>query len=117
MIGREGGDSLFGGLSNDILEGGTGADVLDGGEGNDEFRYRAATEAVAGESVDGGAGTDTLRFTGTGVIDLKPVALALLERIVFANTASGAQADFAASQLEAASPIPSRSPAVRRKTS
>jgi serralysin len=72
-------DTIDGNGGADII-GGPGADTLAGNEGDDTFFYTVASDFVAGETVDGGAGTgDTLRlsvndlgseidFSGTGVV-------------------------------------------------
>lgn len=52
-------DTVDGGPGNDILIGGPG-DTLLGGDGDDLFRVADLTFA----EIDGGAGTDTLQFTG-----------------------------------------------------
>ena len=70
------GDSLANSLSGgaagaDILTGRGGADVLAGNGGDDEFRYLAASDVVAGEVVNGGANSDTLRFSNTGVLNFR----------------------------------------------
>nr|WP_223267117.1 hypothetical protein [Chlorobium phaeovibrioides] len=79
-------DTLTGGAGDDVLWGGAGADTLSGGIGNDTIiigtdriavayyngsyttTASANTDPVddyAGDSVDGGAGIDTLQFQGT----------------------------------------------------
>ncbi len=55
-------DTLIGGAGNDTLISNGGADVLLGGDGNDLIQVSDLTF----ERVDGGAGTDTLTFTGPG---------------------------------------------------
>jgi Ca2+-binding RTX toxin-like protein len=62
LEGGAGADSLWGGAGDDTLSGGAGADMLDGGEGNDRF------EADAEDTIHGGAGFDTVVFTG-GPVD------------------------------------------------
>jgi Ca2+-binding RTX toxin-like protein len=54
LKGGAGNDDIRGGAGNDILDGGTGNDYLFGGDGNDILIDTEGT-------VDGGAGTDTLR--------------------------------------------------------
>ncbi|MGD8808427.1 MAG: DUF4114 domain-containing protein [Gammaproteobacteria bacterium] len=54
-------DTVDGGPGNDTLIGGAG-DTLLGGDGNDLFRVPDLTFA----QIDGGAGTDTVQFTGDG---------------------------------------------------
>lgn len=55
--GRDGDDTLNGGLGNDELHGGGGADTISGGGGNDVILMDDG-----GDTVDGGAGQDTARF-------------------------------------------------------
>ncbi len=55
LVGGGGADSILGGAGNDTISGGTGNDTVDGGDGNDHI-----TMQDAGDSLDGGAGTDTL---------------------------------------------------------
>jgi hypothetical protein len=62
LTGGGGNDTLTGGAGNDTITGGTGSDTLVGGAGNDLFVYNASSQAASGESVDGGDGTDTMRF-------------------------------------------------------
>ncbi|MCR6630547.1 MAG: hypothetical protein NVV74_11120 [Magnetospirillum sp.] len=59
--GTAGADKMVGDLGNDTLIGGGGADVLYGGNGADLLVV--ADDAF--RRVDGGSGTDTLKFTGT----------------------------------------------------
>ena len=56
-----GDDVVFGGVGNDVLDGGPGRDLLIGGDGDDLFIIDADCEAVAGEVIDGGEGTDQIR--------------------------------------------------------
>ena len=58
--GRSGDDSLTGGAGDDLLTGGTGNDLLAGGEGVDV--YLLGSGFGADTVVDGGAGTNILRF-------------------------------------------------------
>ena len=60
LHGQGGNDVLNGGTSDDLLEGGAGRDELHGGDGNDNFVISNPVDLVAGEVMDGGAGTDTL---------------------------------------------------------
>ena len=70
LNGGGGDDTLEGGLGDDLLDGGAGNDMLYGGGGKDSFTGGAgddvivlqnAADVVAGESYDGGAGSDTIR--------------------------------------------------------
>ena len=65
--GNGGNDILLGGAGNDILSGGGGSDVIRSGAGNDLL----SVADLAFRTVDGGAGTDRLLFTGNAqTIDL-----------------------------------------------
>ncbi|WP_146204181.1 VWA domain-containing protein, partial [Prosthecochloris marina] len=52
--GRDGNDTIYGNDGNDMLIGGDGTDILWGGEGDDILVFDTA------DTIDGGAGTDTL---------------------------------------------------------
>ncbi len=65
LTGNASNNTLIGGDGNDTLNGGAGADNQQGGVGNDLFLLGAVAEFAAGERIDGGANTDTLRYTGT----------------------------------------------------
>ncbi len=67
LTGGGGNDILTGGDGNDTLNGGAGTDTLSGGAGNDIIVVGAAADHGAGEVIDGGVGTDVLRFTSTTV--------------------------------------------------
>ncbi len=70
--GGTGNDLLVGGPQNDVLIGGRGLDYVHGDDGNDKIIIRGRCEIVAGETIHGGAGTDTL-YT--------PVSLATLSAL------------------------------------
>jgi Ca2+-binding RTX toxin-like protein len=62
--------TVFGGVGNDTLKGGLGDDSLNGGEGNDLFQTNATTASVTEDGADvyiGGAGTDTVDYSGRTV--------------------------------------------------
>lgn len=55
LDGRDGNDSLYGGLGNDTLVGGTGEDYMEGGAGDDSYFVDSRSDQVievAGEGVD-----------------------------------------------------------------
>jgi Ca2+-binding RTX toxin-like protein len=92
LSGGAGNDSIHGGPGNDTLTGGAGVDSLNGGQGdfNDVFIYAAAADFSAGESVDGGGGTDTdvLRFTSaTAGQTLTLSGTVLVESVAITNAA------------------------------
>jgi len=68
IYGQEGNDTITGGDGNDIIAGGTGVDTMSGGAGNDTFRL-ANGEFAAGETINGGADTDTIVLTDATVVD------------------------------------------------
>lgn len=64
IYGYGGDDKLSGGDGNDRLHGGDGTDHLLGGNGNDLLLPGLNKDGGKQEIVDGGAGTDTVSFTG-----------------------------------------------------
>ncbi len=58
-------DTLVGTSSMDLLDGRDGADSLDGGAGNDIFVISNADFHDPGETINGGADSDVIRFTTT----------------------------------------------------
>ena len=72
--------TLTGSANNDTFTGGSGADTVDMGNGNDTFNlFNGAF--VAGESLTGGAGTDTLAFTNATTVDFTTGTLATFETL------------------------------------
>lgn len=63
--GALGADTLTGGALADTLTGGAGADSLVGGLGNDVFLFNASGQGAVGEVINGGDGTDVVRFDST----------------------------------------------------
>ena len=63
--GMAGADELVGGSAADLLDGGAGADAITGNGGDDVVLVADAAEHAAGETIDGGDGTDTIRFIST----------------------------------------------------
>ena len=71
LKGGGGDDTLSGGEDDDNLKGGGGDDVLDGGSGDDVLAGGGGSDVLVYDEddtvkVDGGSGTDTLRFDGSG---------------------------------------------------
>ena len=58
----DGNDSISGGDGNDVITGGSGVDNLEGGNGDDLFIIGSDADHN-GESISGGLGKDTIRFT------------------------------------------------------
>jgi Ca2+-binding RTX toxin-like protein len=77
-----GNDKVSGGAQADTFRGGLGIDVLRGNGGDDIFRYRSAAEA-AGDTIDGGIGSDTVLLEGrfNGGLVFAEGALTSIERI------------------------------------
>ena len=65
LTGNSGINQLSGLAGNDTLDGGAGDDTLPGGDGNDVFLIGNAADHGVGEVINGGAGTDVIRFTST----------------------------------------------------
>ncbi|MBI4206639.1 MAG: hypothetical protein HY527_16580, partial [Betaproteobacteria bacterium] len=65
-------DTLEGGEGNDTLEGGEGSDVLNGGNGNDTLLggngFDLLLQSPGNDVINGGADSDRLSFTATGVV-------------------------------------------------
>ncbi len=94
-------NAMTGGTGNDTLTGGLGKDSLNGGDGNDTLVVGQG-DAVAGETYDGGAGTDELRYTGVFDVDFSGSTLVGIERLVSAVSAT-AQIGLTIAQLESLS--------------
>jgi Ca2+-binding RTX toxin-like protein len=73
--GQNGDDALAGGDGNDTITGGADIDTMNGGNGNDTFNL-ANNDFGAGESIDGGAGTNTILLTNATTIDLSAGTIA-----------------------------------------
>lgn len=83
-------DTIDGGDDNDTIKGGLGKDNLSGGTGDDVFVYDTAAELAAGEVIDGGDGTDSIRFTQAAGTLVLPAGSTIvgIERIELVNSAS-----------------------------
>ena len=115
------GDSLANSLSGgaagaDILTGRGGADVLAGNGGDDEFRYLAASDVVAGEVVNGGANSDALRFSHTGVLNFRPARRSASSASCLPMRAGLQRLYYRPASSAPASPTRSRSPAIPCRT-
>jgi Ca2+-binding RTX toxin-like protein len=60
LYGDDGNDHIDGGDGNDYIYGGQGADTLIGGAGDDTFFIGSMTDVAAGETIDGGSGSNKL---------------------------------------------------------
>ena len=102
LRGGFGADLLTGGPGDDTLMGGMGVDTLQGGPGDDLFMIGSTLVFPVGESIDGGADTDTLRYTGAEATTLRLTNLVTnIERVEIANVA-GSTAGTAAINVNAA---------------
>ena len=73
-----GADLINAGAGDDTIASGAGVDTINAGEGNDLILI--ADKSVILDSIDGGAGTDTLRISGADV-DLSGAILTGIEKI------------------------------------
>ena len=63
-------DSLTGDSGANLLIGNAGADSQSGGSGDDEFRVDSASDVVSGETIDGGADSDSITLNSTAITAL-----------------------------------------------
>ena len=89
LIGSSGSDSITGGGGNDTLDGGAGDDSLLGDAGNDVILIDNASDHGVTEVLDGGAGTDVIRFAGATDGDglVLRAQVTAVESVVIANAA------------------------------
>ncbi|MDB5707151.1 MAG: hypothetical protein JWN66_4267, partial [Sphingomonas bacterium] len=81
LYGEDGNDTLYGSDGYDTIHGGAGLDKLYGEGTDDLLVIDSASDLIAGEVYDGGAGSDTLSLTGGGTFDLSTVSLVSVERL------------------------------------
>ncbi len=74
----DGDDVISSSLGNNVITGGTGTDNISTGNGNDTFNL-ANGDFAAGESINGGMGTDELILTNATTVDFTTGTLANLE--------------------------------------
>jgi len=101
LSGSAGDDRLHGGDGDDTLSGGAGNDFLDGGEGSDT--YEIAPDGVNGEdtiSDSGTSGTDRIRITAGGAIDLRGMTLLGIERLELSDAGNEVTLDASAISLD-----------------
>ncbi len=102
LIGNAGNDALFGNGGDDTLYGGTGVDSLSGGGDNDTFQINAG-DNEAGETYDGGAGSDRLVVVdvpaGNTVFNLRDDTVISIESLLFLTGAAQMTLQMNAAQL------------------
>jgi Ca2+-binding RTX toxin-like protein len=77
------GDTLTGDGFANVLKGGDGADTLVGGGGQDTFEYNVASDIDAGESLDGGTGSNILFINGAASFNFTNVAISNVSVLKF----------------------------------
>ena len=91
IIGGTGNDVLDGGGGNDTITGGGGADTLIGGLGNDIFLFASAANLAAAASIDGGAGSNTIKLTAAASLpdsDFAHVAAGTVQTLLLTGASS-----------------------------
>jgi serralysin len=87
LIGNATSDVITGSTEDNTIVGGGGADTLTGGAKNDFFQYVDSSDAVAGETVDGGAGTDAIIVDNGLNINFAGVSFTSIEQLFFSHQA------------------------------
>ena len=102
LNGGDGNDIINGGDGNDTVTGGAGDDTLNGGAGDDVFLIGAGAHHGAGEVIDGGTGTNVIRFTSAAAdtLTLSNGVTGIAE--VEASNAAGGNTGTAALNINAA---------------
>lgn len=88
LAGSTGANAISGGNGADTITGGAGADTLSGGAGDDLFLLSALADYALGETIDGGADSDELRYTGAAATLVLRSGLEV-ERIVIGTGTTG----------------------------
>ena len=86
ISGTTGDNTLEGGDGDDTIFGDTGSDILSGGIGNDRFIYAGDADIGAGESVDGGAGSNSIRLNGFDTYDFSSISITSINELEFRDT-------------------------------
>jgi Ca2+-binding RTX toxin-like protein len=87
LTGSTGINTLTGTAQADVITGGAGKDILNGGGGDDTFDYALIAD-YASESIDGGLGTDTIRFSGTTGTLVLGNTLTSVEQVLLAGSSA-----------------------------
>ncbi len=80
LIGEAGVDTIDGGAGADSILGGLGADIIDGGDDNDDIALSNG-DFAAGESLTGGAGTDSITFLDATTVDFQTGTINTVETL------------------------------------
>ena len=110
ITGGSGADTITGSSQADIVNAGAGndklnlhgsADTLNGDAGDDNFATVAALTAVAGTTINGGDGSDTITVLGntTGDFSATGVTITSIEKLAYDATAGATGATFSGGQL------------------
>ncbi|MBH0182965.1 MAG: hypothetical protein HP490_15160 [Nitrospira sp.] len=100
LTGLGGNDTMDGGDGDDVLNGGLGVDSQQGGNGDDVFLIGSLTEFAAGETINGGADADILRYIGAAGTLILTNLITNLEQVQIA-TAAGVTTGTAAVNINA----------------
>ena len=94
-------DTVNAGSGNDVINLTAGGDTLNGELGNDNFKTTGAFTAVAGLTINGGDGTDTITAIGNATSDFSAVGVTItaIEKVAFGATAGATGATFNGAQL------------------
>jgi len=86
IIAASGGSSITTADGADILTTGVGVDNFDTGAGNDTVNITSTT--YVGDTLEGGADTDTLAITGGGTVNMNLATISGFESVTINNTAT-----------------------------
>jgi Ca2+-binding RTX toxin-like protein len=79
------GYSILGSASDDVIIGGSGVNnTVNAGSGNDTFKF-AISDFTAGDTIDGGIGTNTLEFTDNGTVSSIVGSYSNIQKIQFSS--------------------------------
>lgn len=80
IFGSSGNDSITGTSQRDFIRAGAGADTINGGDGDDNIVLGAGLQD-AGETIDGGNGSDLLNVSNNQNVDLRTLNFTSIERL------------------------------------
>jgi Ca2+-binding RTX toxin-like protein len=107
LNGTDSSDVITGSTERNFIVGGGGADALTGGAQSDRFGYIASSDAVAGETVDGGDGTDAITVDNGLYINFRDVTFSSIEEVHFSSQTSAVTTAFLTSNQIGAGAITS----------